>query len=109
MHCCRIQKSRQVLGARLFDGGLAGLNGVHQGNRRPRRASSKGTGLAKLAFQVTGLEVVANGDVLVEGLVGSKAEIVGQIRLTEKHQGDVGIGIHFLAEQEAQLVKEFRR
>ena len=35
-------------------------------------------------FEVKGSEAVADGDALVEGFVGSKAEFVGQVGLTEK-------------------------
>ena len=59
-------------------------------------------------FQVKGSEVVADGDALVEGFVGSKAELVGQVGLTEEDEGDQRSGIHLVVEQEAQLVKEFR-
>jgi hypothetical protein len=59
-------------------------------------------------FEVKGSEMVANGDALVEGLVGRKAELVGQVGLTEKDKGDQRSRIHLVIEQEAQLVKEFR-
>ena len=57
-------------------------------------------------FEVKGSEVVADGDALVEGFVGSKAELVGQVGLTEKDEGDQRDGVHLIVEQEAQLVKE---
>lgn len=34
-------------------------------------------------LEVKGTEVVANGDALMEGLVGGEAEEMGQVRLTE--------------------------
>jgi hypothetical protein len=57
-------------------------------------------------FEVKGSEVVADGDALVEGFVGSKAKLVGQVGLTEKDEGDQRSGIHLIVEQEAELVKE---
>jgi hypothetical protein len=59
-------------------------------------------------FQVKGSEVVADGDALVEGFVGGKAELVGQVGLAEEDEGDQRSRIHLVIEQEAQLVKEFR-
>jgi RNase P/RNase MRP subunit p29 len=59
-------------------------------------------------FQVEGSEVVADGDALVEGFVGSEAELVGQVGLAEEDEGDQRSRIHLVVEQEAQLVKEFR-
>ena len=58
-------------------------------------------------FEVEGFEVEADGDALVEGLVGSEAELVGQVGLTEEDEGDEGSGVHLVVEQEAELVKEF--
>ena len=34
-------------------------------------------------FQIKGCEVIADGDALVKGLIGGKAELVSQVRLTE--------------------------
>jgi hypothetical protein len=34
-------------------------------------------------LEVEGRELVADGDALVEGLVGGEAELVGQVRLTD--------------------------
>ena len=59
-------------------------------------------------FQVEGPEVVTDGDALVEGFVGSKAQLVGQVGLAEEDEGDQRSRIHLIVEQEAQLVKEFR-
>ena len=59
-------------------------------------------------LQVEGFEVEADGDALVEGLVGSEAELVGQVGLAEEDEGDQGSGIHLVVEQEAQLVEELR-
>ena len=57
-------------------------------------------------FQVEGSEVVADGDALVEGFVGSEAKLVSQVGLTEEDEGDQRSGIYLVVEQEAQLVKE---
>ena len=73
--------------------------------------------IARGLLQVEGFEVEADGDALVEGLVegliGGKAELVGQhpegTRLSEQDQGDEGGGVHVAVEQETQLVEQLRR
>jgi hypothetical protein len=60
-------------------------------------------------LEVEGRKVIANADALVEGFIGSKAEFVGEVGLTEQDEGERGSGIHIVVEQEAKLVKEFRR
>jgi hypothetical protein len=59
-------------------------------------------------FQVEGSEVVADGDALVEGFVGRKAEFVSQVGLAEEDEGQRGSGIHVVVEQEAELIQEVR-
>jgi hypothetical protein len=57
-------------------------------------------------LQVEGRDLVADSDALVEGLVGSEAELVGQVRLTEQDEGDEGGGVHLLVEEEAELIED---
>ena len=52
--------------------------------------------------------MVADGDALVEGFIGRKTELVSQVRLAEKDEGERRSGIHLVVEQEAELVKELR-
>ena len=59
-------------------------------------------------LEVEGAEMVTNGDALVESLVGGKAQLVGQVGLTEEDEGEQGGGIHLVVEQEAELVEELR-
>ena len=59
-------------------------------------------------LEVEGAEMVADGDALVESLVGSEAQLVGQVGLTEEDEGEQGGGIHLVVEQEAELVEELR-
>ena len=59
-------------------------------------------------FQVEGSKMVADGDALVEGFIGSKTKLVSQVRLAEKDEGERRSGIHLVVEQEAELVKELR-
>ena len=59
-------------------------------------------------LQVEGFEMVADGDALVEGFIGSKTKLVSQVRLAEKDEGERRSGIHLVIEQEAELVKELR-
>ena len=56
--------------------------------------------------QVEGREGIADGDALVEGLVGSEAEFCGQIGLADQDEGEEGVGIEIVVEEEAELVKE---
>ena len=65
--------------------------------------------VARRLLQIEGFEVEADGDALVEGLVGGEAEFVGQVRLTEQDQGDEGGRVHLAVEEEAQLVEQFGR
>jgi hypothetical protein len=60
-------------------------------------------------LQVEGGQVIADGDALVKGLVGGKAEPLGQVGLTEEDEGQQRSGVHLLVEQEAELVEEIRR
>ena len=59
-------------------------------------------------FEVEGVEMVTDGDALVESLIGSEAQLVGQVRLAEQDEGEQGSGIHLVVEQEAKLVEELR-
>jgi len=59
--------------------------------------------------KIKGLELVADGDALLEGLIGGEAEEVGQVGLTEQDQGEQGGGVHLVVEQEAELVEDVRR
>jgi hypothetical protein len=64
--------------------------------------------IAGCFLQVEGFEMVADGDALVEGFIGSKTKLVSQVRLAEKDEGERRSGIHVVVEQEAELVEEFR-
>jgi hypothetical protein len=64
--------------------------------------------VASSLFEVEGAQVIADGDTLMEGLVGSEAELVGQVRLTEEDEGEQGGRVHLVVEQEAELVEEVR-
>ncbi len=57
-------------------------------------------------LEVKGTEVVADGNPLVEGLIGSEAEELSQVRLTEQNQGQQRGRVHVVVEQEAELVKD---
>ena len=57
-------------------------------------------------LEVEGFEVVADGDTLMEGFVGSEAELVSQVGLTEQNKGDEGGGVHVVIEEEAELVED---
>jgi|GEM_PF-6023098 len=57
-------------------------------------------------FEVEGFEVVADGDALAEGLEGGEAQLVGQVRLAEKDEGEQGGGIHLVVEQKTELVED---
>jgi hypothetical protein len=57
--------------------------------------------VARGLLQVEGFEVEADGNALVESLVGSEAELVGQVGLAEQDEGDEGGGVHLAVEQEA--------
>lgn len=57
-------------------------------------------------LEVEGAEMVTDGDALVESLVGSEAQLVGQVGLTEEDEGERGGGVHLVVEQEAELVKD---
>jgi hypothetical protein len=56
--------------------------------------------------QVEGREGIADGDALVESLVGGEAEFGGQIGLADQDEGEEGVGIEIVVEQEAELVKK---
>jgi hypothetical protein len=57
-------------------------------------------------LEVEGREGVADGDALVEGLIGGKAEFVEQVRLSHEDESEKGVGIHLIVEEEAELVEE---
>jgi hypothetical protein len=57
-------------------------------------------------LQVEGFEVKADGNALVEGLVGGEAEPVREVRLSQEDEGDRGSGVHVVVEEEAELVEE---
>ena len=57
-------------------------------------------------FEVERAEVITDSDTLVESLVGSEAQLVGQVRLAEKNEREQGGGIHLVVEQETELVKD---
>jgi len=59
-------------------------------------------------LEVKGAEMVTDGDALVESLVGSEAQLVDQVGLTEQDEGERGGGVHLVVEQEAELVKDVR-
>jgi hypothetical protein len=60
-------------------------------------------------FQVEGFEVIADGDALMEGLVGGEAEFVSQVRLAKQNEGEERSGVYVGVEQEAELVEEVGR
>jgi hypothetical protein len=60
-------------------------------------------------FEVERAEVVADSDTLVKRFVGSKAELVRQVGLAQKDEGEGGKRIHLVVEQETELVKEGSR
>ena len=73
------------------------------------------TGDAEMVFdvgggllEVEGFEVVADGDALAEGLEGSEAEFVGQVRLAEEDEGEERSSVHVVVEEEAELIEELR-
>ena len=49
-------------------------------------------------LEVEGFEVVTDGDALMEGLKGSEAELVGEVRLAKEDEGKQGSGIHIVVE-----------
>jgi hypothetical protein len=57
-------------------------------------------------LEVEGVEVVADGDALVEGLEGGEAEFVGQLRLAEEDEGEQGGGVHVVVEEKAELIED---
>ncbi len=59
--------------------------------------------------QVEGREGVADGDTLMEGLVGGEAEFGGQIGLADEDEGEEGVGIEVVVEEEAKLIKKIGR
>ena len=59
-------------------------------------------------FKVKGVELVADGDALMKGLVRRETEEVGQVRLTEQDQGEQGGRVHLVVEQKAKLVENVR-
>ena len=59
-------------------------------------------------FEIEGPEVITDGQTLVESAEGSKAQLVGQVGLTEQDQGQLGGGVEVVIEQKAELVKEVR-
>jgi hypothetical protein len=60
-------------------------------------------------LEVEGAEVVTNGDALAKSFKGSKAELVSQVRLTKKDEGEQRGRIHLVVKQEAELIEERRR
>ena len=59
-------------------------------------------------FKIERPEVVTDGQALVKGPEGGKAQLVGQVGLTEQDQGQLGGGVEVVIEQKAELVKEIR-
>lgn len=59
-------------------------------------------------FEVEGVEMVTDGDALVESLVGSEAQLAGQVGLAEQDEGERGSRVHLVVEQKAELVKDAR-
>ena len=57
-------------------------------------------------LQVERRNLIADGDALVERLVGGEAELMGQLGLTEQDEGDERSGIHLLIEQETKLIED---
>jgi hypothetical protein len=60
-------------------------------------------------LEVEGVEVKADGDALVEGFEGSESQLVRQVGLAEKDEGEEGGRIHLVVEQEAELVEDVVR
>jgi hypothetical protein len=57
-------------------------------------------------LEVKRFEVVADGNALIEGFEGRKAQLVGQIGLAEEDEGEEGGRIHLVVEQKAELIKD---
>ena len=57
-------------------------------------------------FEVEGAEMITDSNALVESLVGSEAQLVGQVRLTEEDEREQGGGIHLVIKQETELVED---
>jgi hypothetical protein len=64
--------------------------------------------VADSGLQVERGEVKGDTNALTEGVEGSKAEFVGQVRLTEEDENETGGRVHVGVEQEAKLVEEVR-
>jgi hypothetical protein len=60
-------------------------------------------------LEVEGAEMITDSDALVESLVGSEAQLLGQVGLAEQDEGEQGGGVHLVVEQEAELVEEVVR
>jgi hypothetical protein len=60
-------------------------------------------------FEFERAEVVADGNALIEGLEGSKAELVRKVRMPEENEGQGRSRVHLVVEQETELVKEVMR
>jgi hypothetical protein len=59
-------------------------------------------------LQVEGREVKGDANALAEGVEGSKAEFVGQVRLAEEDEHETRSGVHLRVEQKTKLVEEVR-
>jgi hypothetical protein len=60
-------------------------------------------------FKVERGERVADGEALIEGLVGGEAEFSGEVRLADEDESEERSGVEVVVEEEAELVEEFGR
>jgi hypothetical protein len=60
-------------------------------------------------LQVEGLEMVADGQALVEGLVAGQAQGVAQDGLADQEQRGQGMAVHLVRQQQAELLKGISR
>ena len=58
-------------------------------------------------FKVERGEGVANGNALVEGLVGGEAKFGIEVGLPDEDEGEQGMGVKIVIEEKAELVEEF--
>jgi hypothetical protein len=88
---------------------------VDQGDKAIGEDGVLASGDAEVVFdvgsgflEVEGFEVIADGNALMERLVGGKAELESELGLAEEDEGEEGGGVHVVVEQETELVEELR-
>jgi hypothetical protein len=60
-------------------------------------------------LEVERFEMVANSNALVEGFEGRETELMSQVGLAEKDEGEQRSGIHLVVEQKTELIEEVVR